>query len=130
MGMFFFFLTAALLSLSVVQANDAASPRPDFKIESGLAAAKLPVGDSKGIILQADFAASLGNFTHQPGRALSATPGRSGMCEDQWRKLRELQFEYVRLWLMVPLVINPETKKETFGNVVMANYFAKYSAIT
>ncbi|MEI7807424.1 MAG: hypothetical protein WCJ07_02955 [Verrucomicrobiota bacterium] len=121
---------AALLNVPVINANEFNPGRPDFKAEFGLLAEKSTAGDSKGIILQADFAASLGNFTHQPGRALSATPGRSGMREDQWQKLKELQFEYVRLWLMFPLIINPETKKETFGNVVMANYFAKYSAIT
>ena len=121
---------AALVIVPLIHANEAAPGHLDFKAESGLTAEKLAAGNSEEIILQADFAASLGNFNHQPGRALSATPGRSSMSEEEWQQLKALRFEYVRLWLMVPLVLNPETKKETFGNVVMANYFAKYSAIT
>ncbi|MEI8288348.1 MAG: hypothetical protein WCH99_02655 [Verrucomicrobiota bacterium] len=121
---------AAFLTVPVINANDSNPVWLDFKAVSGRTAEKLLAGNLEEIILQVDFAASLGNFNHQPGRALSATPGRSGMREDQWQKLKALQFEHVRLWLMFPLIINPETKKETFGNVVMANYFAKYSSIT
>ena len=126
MKLFFLILTATLASITGIHASDAAPAHPGFKAESGLTAEK----PAAGIVLQADFAASLGNFNHQPGRALSATPGRSGMNDEEWQELKALQFEYVRLWLMVPLVINLETKKETFGNVVMANYFTKFSATT
>jgi len=130
MKLLFLLLTAALVSVPRIQANDTTPAHPDFKAESGQTAKKPTARNSEGIILQADFAASQGNFNHQPGRALSATPGRSGLSDEEWQALKSLQCEYVRLWLMVQLVLNPETKKETFGDAVMANYFAKYSAIT
>ncbi|WP_181707683.1 hypothetical protein [Chthonobacter rhizosphaerae] len=80
-------------------------------------------------VITANFSAPTGRFADDFGGALSATPGRSGMNQTTYDKLAALDLEYVRLWLMLNVVYNFETKQLNLGSPIMMNYFSKYSKV-
>jgi len=80
--------------------------------------------------LVADFGVALGPFNHAPGKALSATPGRSNFDEEEYKKLSALQLNYVRVWIRKAELFNDDTKKDTYVNNLTASCLKKYSPIT
>ena len=82
------------------------------------------------LVVTANFSKSLGPFNHSPGRALSATPGRSQFNALAYAHLTALDLDYVRVWIRNSELFNEQTKKPTYAGNLTEQCLKKYSPIT
>ena len=81
-------------------------------------------------VITADFSKSLGAFNHSPGRAVSATPGRSQFNALAYAHLTALDLDFVRVWIRNSELFHAETKKPTYAGNLTEQCLKKYSPIT